>query len=806
MLERETATLANGSCVAWSGSWNAVTLTGGADTTVQTNRCYHYRYSISDNVGNQSGASATSADAKVDATTPVTSDDAPAGWGNTAVTVTLSVTETGSGVASTVHRVDGGSFQSGTSISIPAPADHSNDGVHTIEYRTTDNAGNVESLRSATVRIDTTLPTTTDDAPAGWRSSPVTVTLSPADALSGIASTQYRVDGGSFQSGTSISIPAPADHSNDGVHTIEYRSTDNAGNVEPLQTATVRIDTELPSGALTAPLDGAHVNGSVTVSASAADLPSGVASVEFLVRPNGSGTFITISTDTTAPYDATGTRPALLRAMPSSRSSSSTTRASRRHPRFATVVVDNPPAPTLGDPGANLAGTVTLNAASQADTAQVVFERSPAGAGTWTAIATDTSAPFSANFDTTSVGDAAYDLRVVATDLGGFDGTSPLRTGLVDNTAPSVSVSDPAEGALVGGANVHVAAASSDVGSGVASVSFEQRPAGSGAFTAIGTDTTAPYEASWNATGLSGSYELRAVATDAAGNPATAATVTVTVDATAPSVTLGDPGTLLHGVVNLSASAAGGGLASVSFERRRAGGTWTRIALDTTSPWGIAFDTKSIADGVYDLRAQALDSSDHVLATHSRQGISIDNTAPTMVSAIPADGSVVSRVTSIALVASEPVAVVNDATVDAAKADAAISGPTVTFATAGLQRGVHRCRDVRRRCGQHRFLLGVLHGSRRGAAAVRPDAREGEGAPARLAGRFLSVLFRLTAEARVRVTLFSPGGRKLRTVRSNSPPASTRSSSLCRWGLPAARPIHDPRRGDGPGGIKRVER
>ena len=142
-----------------------------------------------------------------------------------------------------VYRVDGGAFQGGTSIAIPAPANHSNDGVHTIEYRTTDVAGNVETLRSATVRIDTTLPTTTDDAPAGWSDSPVTVTLSPADALSGIASTQYRIDGGAFQGGTSVTIPAPADHSNDGAHTIEYRSTDNAGNVEPLQPATVRIDT-----------------------------------------------------------------------------------------------------------------------------------------------------------------------------------------------------------------------------------------------------------------------------------------------------------------------------------------------------------------------------------------------------------------------------------------------------------------------------------------------------------------------------------------------------------------------------------
>ena len=56
------------------------------------------------------------------------------------------------------------------------------------------------------------------------------------------------MDGGSFQNGTSVVIPAPADHSNDGAHTIEYRSTDNAGNAEPLHTATVRIDTTLPTG------------------------------------------------------------------------------------------------------------------------------------------------------------------------------------------------------------------------------------------------------------------------------------------------------------------------------------------------------------------------------------------------------------------------------------------------------------------------------------------------------------------------------------------------------------------------------
>ena len=252
VVERDSATLSNGSCGTLSGTWTPVTLSGGADTTVLSNQLLPLPLHDLRQRRQPVGPLRSSLDAKVDTTVPVTSDDAPAAWQNAAVTVTLSVTETGSGVASTVYRVDGGSFQSGTSISVPAPADHSNDGVHAIEYRSTDNAGNVELLRSATVRIDTTLPTTTDDAPAGWRSSDVTVTLSPSDALSGIASTEYRVDGGVFQNGTSVLVPAPADHSNDGAHLVEYRSTDNAGNVEPLRSATVRIDTELPSGGVTA--------------------------------------------------------------------------------------------------------------------------------------------------------------------------------------------------------------------------------------------------------------------------------------------------------------------------------------------------------------------------------------------------------------------------------------------------------------------------------------------------------------------------------------------------------------------------
>src|SRR5207249_50510 len=133
------------------------------------------------------------------------------------------------------------------SVAIPAPADHSNDGTHTITYRSTDAVGNVETARTATVRIDTIAPATTDNAPAGWSKTAVTVALAATDAASGVSTTEYKVDGAARRStGPSVAIPAPADHSNDGPHTITYRSTDTAANVETAKTATVRIDTMAP--------------------------------------------------------------------------------------------------------------------------------------------------------------------------------------------------------------------------------------------------------------------------------------------------------------------------------------------------------------------------------------------------------------------------------------------------------------------------------------------------------------------------------------------------------------------------------
>ena len=109
-----------------------------------------------------------------------------------------------------------------------------------------------------------------------------------------------------------------------------------------------------------------------------------------------------------------------------------------------------------------------------------------------------------------------------------------------------------------------------------------------------------------------GVYELRALATDLAGNELGSTVITNRrVDNVVPTVSLTDPGTPLTGTVTLNATASdGGGIASVAFERSPAGaGTWTTICTDMTAPYTCSFNTTAVPDASYDLRARATDNA-----------------------------------------------------------------------------------------------------------------------------------------------------------------------------------------------------
>jgi hypothetical protein len=83
----------------------------------------------------------------------------------------------------------------------------------------------------------------------GWFLSPVSVTLNATDNHSGIAFTNYSLDGSPW-------IPYADSFlvTGEGQHTIEYYSTDTFGNAESVKTATIKIDTARPEYSSPSPI------------------------------------------------------------------------------------------------------------------------------------------------------------------------------------------------------------------------------------------------------------------------------------------------------------------------------------------------------------------------------------------------------------------------------------------------------------------------------------------------------------------------------------------------------------------------
>jgi regulation of enolase protein 1 (concanavalin A-like superfamily) len=216
----------------------------------------------------------------VDKTAPVTAattDPANPGAGGFytgPVTVTLAGADEqgGSGLDKTEYTVDGGAW-----VPYTAPFSVSGDGTHQVQYRSADKTGNVEAAKTLAVKVDATAPLTTAQfAPpndGGWNSGAVPVTLAATDATSGVASTEFSLDGGAWKPYTQ-----PVDVSGDGTHTVAYRSKDKAGNTETEKAATIKIDGTRPTVLISGIADGQVYGDSqdLRISWQAVDSTSGV--------------------------------------------------------------------------------------------------------------------------------------------------------------------------------------------------------------------------------------------------------------------------------------------------------------------------------------------------------------------------------------------------------------------------------------------------------------------------------------------------------------------------------------------------
>lgn len=222
-----------------------------------------------------------------DVTAPSTSSDAKTLY-NGAATIKLTAADNtgGSGIKATYYKVDGGAQQTGTTISVAAPA--SGSATHTISFWSVDNANNSETPKSATFvvwKADTTAPTTTSTAQAVYN-APSTITLIATDNSggSGVAHTYYKLDGGAQTEGTLLGTGG------EGRHDLEMWSVDNLGNVEtPHKTVSYVVDMTAPTTTSDAKPEytgsATEYTGIATISLMPTDTPagSGIASTFYTV-------------------------------------------------------------------------------------------------------------------------------------------------------------------------------------------------------------------------------------------------------------------------------------------------------------------------------------------------------------------------------------------------------------------------------------------------------------------------------------------------------------------------------------------
>ena len=107
--------------------------------------------------------------------------------------------------------------------------------------------------------VDHTAPVTTATLTPGirngWYASPtLTLTATDGPSGSGVARTDYSLDGGAWTQYT-----GPISGFSTGNHFVQYHSTDNAGNVESTKLIAFKVDAVKPTVTITAPADGAQI-------------------------------------------------------------------------------------------------------------------------------------------------------------------------------------------------------------------------------------------------------------------------------------------------------------------------------------------------------------------------------------------------------------------------------------------------------------------------------------------------------------------------------------------------------------------
>jgi len=176
------------------------------------------------------------------------------GWYLSDVIVNISASDTLSGIKGIYYGTTSppSNYCGGTSLNYPI----NSDGVFTIYYRATDNAGNNGSINSIVVKRDSTIPTSSASVISGthppdssWYNTDVTLRITGTDATSGVNCIRY----GPTTPPTNTYPGSTFDYTitSEGVNVVYYRATDNAGNNGSISLTSIAIDKTAPTSSST---------------------------------------------------------------------------------------------------------------------------------------------------------------------------------------------------------------------------------------------------------------------------------------------------------------------------------------------------------------------------------------------------------------------------------------------------------------------------------------------------------------------------------------------------------------------------
>ena len=504
------------------------------------------------------------------------------------------------------------------------------DGVYEIIAYANDSAGNLESYKIY-VEVDNTAPSVTIDSPANNSvvSGTVNVVVTSNDPHDN--TTWLTINGTVVQTwggdGTFTYSWDTTTYENDYYELIAY-ANDTLGNLGSYRII-VQVSNEGLAVSITNPQNNSVVGGvvDIEVSSSNAEMTWLEIDENAVQYWSGSGTF-TYSWNTSTESE---TQHEII-------AYANDTEGNIASYRILVTVDNTPPSVTISQPANQslVKGAVTITLSSS----------DPHADNTWLGIDGDVvwtwngGGTFSYNWDTTKVSDGDHEVIAYANDTAGNIGSYEIMV-TVDNTAPQVSISQPANNSVVNG-TVVIQLSSSDVHSDTTWLVIDSAQvrswSGDGDFTY-----------SWDTTSESdGLHEIIAYANDTLGNQANYRIV-VTVDNTPPSVSISEP---------TNNSVVGGTISIVVVsDDANPNTTWLSIDGTIVKYWSgdgtftYSWDTTSVSDGSHKIVAYANDTVGHQ-ASYSIT-VAVDNTPPDVSISSPQNNSVVHSTITIELSSSD---------------------------------------------------------------------------------------------------------------------------------------------------------